>query len=250
MLFSQRQEIILSLFDHQKVVTLEELVQETGSSESTIRRDLDRLEKAKKLKRIHGGASRIEDKAEEPSLAEKTLRNVEEKQNIGQYAASLVQEHECIYLDAGTTTMQMIPHLNLENLIVVTNGIQLVEPLVEKGIPTYLVGGLIKPKTGAMIGSGAIKSLENYRFDKCFIGINGIHEDWGYTTPDPEESILKQKVLELSQEKYVLADPSKFGKSSFSKVALLEEAFIITVKSKNVQLASFEKKTLVKAVEK
>ncbi len=248
MLFTLRQEIILSLMEKQKVVTLEELVQETGSSESTIRRDLDRLEKAKKLKRIHGGASRIEDKSEEPSVEEKNLRNMKEKRAIAQYAASIIEEHECVYLDAGTTTLQMIPYLNPSNLIVVTNGIQQVGQLVEKGISTYLVGGMIKSKTGAMIGSGAIKSLENYRFDKCFIGINGIHEEWGYTTPDPEESILKQKVLELSQESFVLADPSKFGKSTFSKVASLQEASIITVKS-NIQLTSYEKKTIVKAVE-
>lgn len=247
MLFSLRQEIILSLIEKQKAVTLEEIIKQTGSSESTIRRDLDRLEKEKKLKRIHGGASKYEEKAEEPSIAEKTLRNVEQKQAIAKYASSLIEDNECIYLDAGTTTIQMIPFLEQTNIIVVTNGIQLVEPLVEKGIPTYLVGGRVKPKTGAMIGSGAIKGLENYRFDKCFLGINGIHEEWGFTTPDPEESILKERVLQLSKERFILADPSKFGQSSFSKVAEIAEAVIITVQT-TASLSVYEKKTIVKAV--
>ena len=49
-----------------------------------------------------------------------------------------------------------------------------------------------------MIGRGALDSLEQYRFDKCFMGVNGIHSQFGYTTPDPEEAMIKQLAISLS----------------------------------------------------
>lgn len=98
------------------------------------------------MKRVHGGAALLQQKREELSVFEKSTKNIHEKQLIGKYAASLIQDGDCIYLDAGTTTLQMIPYIEAENIVVVTNGIMHIEALLEKDIPTYLVGGFIKKK--------------------------------------------------------------------------------------------------------
>src|SRR5699024_9624872 len=148
------------------------------------------LEKQGKLVRIHGGATISERKLQELTFSEKSTKNLQGKVNLAKYAASLVQKEDCIYLDAGSTVIQMIPYLEGQDIVVVTNGITHVEALIKHGITTYLIGGLMKAKTSALVGQQAIESLNNYRFDKCFLGVNGFHPTHEYTTPDPEEAAV------------------------------------------------------------
>ncbi|MGF2616037.1 DeoR/GlpR transcriptional regulator [Rossellomorea vietnamensis] len=247
MLTPERRFIILSLVKEKGVVKLQELIEETNASESTIRRDLIQLEEEKKLKRVHGGASLLQGKRTEPSMSEKTFKNLQDKINIAKTAASFIQDGDSIYLDAGTTTQQMISLLEQKELTIVTNGITLVEPLIEKGISTYLLGGMVKGSTRAIIGRSAIETLKTYRFDKCFIGTNGVDLDFGYTTPDPEEALVKQMAISLSQEAYVLADQSKIGEVSFSKITDLQEAVLITNQA-NESIQNYQQHTSIKVV--
>ncbi len=85
-----------------------------------------------------------------------------------------------------------------------------------------------KKGTAALIGTKAVDAIKEFRFDKCFLGINGIHASQGFTTPDPEEANVKQAAIEQSQASYILADPTKFGEVSFASVANIEMATIIT----------------------
>lgn len=224
----ERHQLILNLLAEHGIVKIQELVDRTHSSESTIRRDLVQLEMENKLLRVHGGASLPQGKRTELSNLEKSTKNLQNKLIIAKYAASLVNAGDSIYIDAGTTTVQMIQYLNQKDITVVTNGVNLIEPLLEKGITTYLLGGMVKKNTKAMIGSGALSSLKTYRFEKCFIGVNGIDLKFGYTTPDPEEALIKQTAFSLSQDTYIVADHSKFDGVSFSKISDLHEATIIT----------------------
>lgn len=245
----ERHRIILDTLKEKQVVKIQELVELTNTSESTIRRDLVQLEEANYLKRVHGGASLLQGKRTEPSISEKSTKNLQEKQLIGQYASQLVEEGDSIFLDAGTTTMQMIPYLNKKDITVVTNGITLVEPLLEMGIQTYLLGGMIKGKTRALIGRAALETLKSYRFDKCFIGVNSIHHIHGLSTPDPEEALVKQTALHLSRECYALADQTKFGEVSFAKITDIELAIIVTtINGDDEMLEPYFKRTKVKVV--
>ncbi|MED3625443.1 DeoR/GlpR family DNA-binding transcription regulator [Neobacillus thermocopriae] len=228
MLTPERHQIILQLLKEKGIVKIQEIMELTNSSESTIRRDLSQLEEQKFLKRIHGGASRLQGKLQELSMIEKSSKNLQEKRMIAKYAASLVEEGDCIYLDAGSTVFEMIQYLPLKDLVVVTNGFMHLPELISKGITTYILGGLAKSKTNAIIGRSALESLDLYRFDKCFMGVNGIHPQFGYTTPDQEEAMVKQKAISLSREAFVLADNTKFSEISFAKIADIHEATIVT----------------------
>ncbi|WNB91662.1 DeoR/GlpR family DNA-binding transcription regulator [Bacillus sp. NEB1478] len=248
MLTPERHRKIIALLGEKQVVTIQELVDATSSSESTIRRDLSQLQKDKKLKRVHGGASLFNQKSEELSVSEKSAKNLSEKEKIAQYAASLVKDGDCIYIDAGTTTLQMIPFLKGKDITVVTNGISHLDYLSENKIATYLVGGFVKPKTKAIVGSSALTSLNTYRFDKCFMGINGIHLDAGYTTPDPEEAAIKHLAISLTQEAFILADNSKFNEITFSKVDDINKAIIITNEIDEDVAYDYQEKTEIKVV--
>lgn len=228
MLTEERQQMIMSLLKQQGTVKLQELVEHLQASESTIRRDLSQLEELTLLKRVHGGAALLQRKGLEPTVLEKKNKKVAEKQRIAKIASTFIENGDCIYLDAGTTTMEMIPFLKDRNVIVLTNGLMHISKLMEAGIKTLLVGGQIKVSTNATVGSTAIEFLKNYRFDKCFLGMNGVHPELGFTTPDPDEAVLKKTALQLSLESYVLTDSTKLNEATFTRVADLSAATLIT----------------------
>lgn len=247
MLTEQRHKIILKELKQKEIIRVNDLVNLLHTSESTIRRDLTYLENINALKKIHGGATILKSRLIEPSYHEKQIQNIKGKRKIAKFAASCMEDGDCIYLDAGTSTFEMIQYIDKKSLIVVTNGLDHINAIIENNINGYILGGKVKNKTKAVIGSDALKSLERFRFDKCFLGINGIHLKYGFTTPDSEEAILKTNAINHSAQSYILADKSKFGEISFVKVGDLNQAFIITdCKMKNYE--KYIQKTKVKVV--
>lgn len=135
-----------------------------------------------------------------------------------------------IYLDAGTTTLEMIPHLANLSITVVTNGIAHASMLADRQIEAYLVGGKLKHSTKAMVGAPSQHSLMNYQFTKAFLGVDSIDMTYGCTTPDPEEATMKQLAIERASDTYFLADDSKWNKVSFAKICNFSDVTFITDK--------------------
>ncbi|WP_074037088.1 DeoR/GlpR family DNA-binding transcription regulator [Exiguobacterium profundum] len=234
MLTKQRHQLILQRLSEQKVVKLKELVDLTDSSESTIRRDLTDLEAEGYLARVHGGATLIATPDEEPTFEEKRDRFVDEKVAIARKAATFIEDGMSIYLDAGTTTQAMVPLLEGKKIVVVTNSLPIANELFDLDIKTFVIGGELKRSTQALVGYNARESMMNYRVDLAFLGMNGIDLEAGYTTPDPEEALVKKTAIELAQTSFVLADASKIGKRTFSRVATLDAAQLITSSSESM----------------
>lgn len=231
MLTEERHDYILKKLNRENTVKIKDLQKEMNCSLSTVRRDLAELEEQNLLVRVHGGAKRVYTLASEMEMAEKSTKNIHEKKEIGKLAASFVEDEDIIYLDAGTSTYEMISYLqDIQKLLVVTNGIKHADALINLNIPTILVGGQVKATTKAVIGAVALEQLDNYRFNKIFLGINGIDEEFGYTTPDPEEAAMKSMAIKHSNKSFVLADHTKFNKVNFVKVSDLEDCIIITDK--------------------
>ena len=103
-----------------------------------------------------------------------------------------------------------------------------IDELLKNNIKTIIAGGEIKGLTGAIVGIETVEFLDKYQFDKCFLGTNGISIKAGFTTPEVNEAMVKKKVLELSEEKYILADEDKFNKISNIKFSSLGNCKIIT----------------------
>lgn len=228
MLTEERKQKILQLLDQHKIVKSQELVILLNASESTIRRDLQELEDEGFLERIHGGAKKSELLEFEQNMSEKTLKNVQEKQKIARFATSLINDEEVIYLDAGSTTLEMIPFLKGKRITVVTNSVKHAASLVDLQVSTIIIGGQVKISTNAVLGASALTQLSDFHFNKAFMGMNGVHLERGFTTPDPEEAALKRLAINHSEESFVLLDHTKFNKQAFVSVASLEKATIIT----------------------
>ena len=244
MLKSKRKQLILEKVMKDKFVSLEYLVKALDTSESTVRRDLDELESERKLRRVHGGAESLHFLQEEESNQEKSIKNIQEKTRIAQKAASLIQEYDVIFIDAGTTNELLVNELHDPSVTVVTNSIHHATKLVERNIPTVIIGGVVKRSTDASIGGVALNQIGQLNFDKAFIGMNGI--DGGFfTTPDMEEGAVKRAILENAKRTYVLADASKLGNTSFAKVAPVSRARLITNQTESEVIQKIKEKTEV-----
>ena len=230
MLTEKRYEMILQLLEEKKSVTVPEIKEVLGVSESTIRRDLTALDRAGRLNKVFGGAVAADTAftASELSVAQKMEVQQEEKRRIARYAAGMIANNDFVYLDAGTTTGYMIEYLSARSAVFVTNAVSHAKRLAAAGIRVILIGGELKGTTEAVVGSQAILSIQSYHFTKGFFGTNGISKRYGFTTPDTNEALVKRTAMEQSEKRYVLADSQKFSKVSSVTFAAFESARIIT----------------------
>ena len=230
MLVEKRQQMILKMLEEKKSVTVTEIKDALGISESTIRRDLTVLDSEGQLVKVFGGAIAINSNynAKELSVSQKLRVNEEEKRRIAKNAAAMIEPTDFIYLDAGTTTGYMIDYIKQKDATFVTNAVAHAKKLAVSGFHVILVGGELKGTTEAVVGNEAILSIQNYNFTKGFFGTNGVSKRHGFTTPDPNEALVKQEAMRQTERCYVLADSQKFGMVSSVTFGVFEEATILT----------------------
>lgn len=233
MITENRYQLILEILESQKSATVQQLAEQTGASESTIRRDLSTLDSQGRLKKVHGGATltmRQPYLAQEADMVTKENLYMREKERIGFAAAALIRKEDVVYIDAGSTTLQLANAISGDALeaTYVTNGLAHTRVLARKGCTVYVPAGRIKPTTEAIIGTAVLSSLRRYNFTKAFIGTNGISIERGFTTPGIEEAELKAAAVESSYECWIVADHSKFGKVCAAGFCDLIKASIIT----------------------
>ena len=223
MLARERQDIIIRLVRERGSVITSELMAMLGASESTVRRDLEVLDKQHQLSRVRGGATATISRARlilhDASVA---------KRAIGARAAALVGPDDFVYIDAGTSTMQLAEAITQTEATYFTNSIPHAQLLLAKGCKTYLPGGMVKPLTEALVGEATIASLENLHFTLGFWGTNGISREAGFTTPEYSEAKVKEVSMVHTLRRYVLADQSKFDQVSLVTFASFEDATILT----------------------
>ncbi|GMA53394.1 hypothetical protein GCM10025857_47510 [Alicyclobacillus contaminans] len=154
MLKEERLDAIVALVDQKRTIKVNDIVDKLGVSDMTVRRDLTELEKAGRLKRVHGGAQTLNIyRPEELSHADKQIINKEEKREIAQKAVQLIQEEETVYLGPGTTIELLADIMEFDNLRVVTNCLPVFQTLNKKrgNIKVYLVGGEMRALTKAFL---------------------------------------------------------------------------------------------------
>lgn len=232
MLTEERHSIILETVNKKKSVGLRELCELLGISESTVRRDLSLLDEKGLLIKVRGGAITIDDKftVVEPDVSEKAELFAAEKEAIARYAASLIEDGDFVYIDAGTTTEKMIELIPSKSVTFVTNAFINAKKLAQRGFKVMILAGEIKATTEAVVGSEAVITLMNYNFTKCFMGVNGISLKGGFSTPDKREAAVKKTAIFRSKEVFILGDHSKFGKITSVEFAGISCGKIITDK--------------------
>ena len=251
MLAEERFALILDLLTEKRTATVQELCEALNASESTIRRDLTELDRQGRLNKVHGGATLPNSQflADEPTMAAKESLAVSQKQSIAEAAAALITAEDFVYVDAGTSTLAMVRALNGPALEAhyVTNGIAHARLLAQKSCHVCLPGGLLRPRTEAIIGAAAVTALQQFNFTKAFMGANGVAMDAGFTTPDPEEAAVKAAAIRRARQTWFLTDDSKFGRIYPAVISALRDAAILTNRCPDPKYGQL---TLVKETER
>jgi DeoR/GlpR family transcriptional regulator of sugar metabolism len=196
-------------------------------SDMTIRRDLDVLDDAGALVKVHGGAKvSTEHAADEPGFDAKSGQNTAEKEAIARAAAALVEGGATIGLIAGTTTWRLAGELAMvPNLTVVTNSMRVAEVFNESKRPdrSLILTGGVRTPSDALVGPIAAAALGALHVDTLFIGVHGMTEQAGFTTPNLLESDTNRAFIRAAGRKIVLADHTKWGVTGLSSFAELSD---------------------------
>ncbi|MCR4431353.1 MAG: DeoR/GlpR family DNA-binding transcription regulator [Tepidanaerobacteraceae bacterium] len=221
-LAEERKRCILEMVEENASVTVAELSEKFNLSEVTIRKILNELDEYGYLKRTRGGAVSLSRSMREYGEKEKEKKNIIEKKAIAGAAYEYIQDGDTIFLDAGSTTLELarlIKNGNKRNIVVITNAINLAVEMVEaEDIDLVLIGGNVRHRIMSCVGSIAEKAIEGLFFDKVFMGANSLDIEHGVTTPNLYEAQVKCCMLNSTRQSFVLADHSKFGQASLAKV--------------------------------
>lgn len=250
MLAEERFSQILALLAEKRTATVQDLCEALNVSESTIRRDLLELDRQGRVNKVHGGATlpSSQFRADEPTMEAKETLAVSQKNTIAKAAAALIQADDFVYLDAGSTTLAVARAVSGAALDAhyVTNGIAHARLLAQKSCHVCVPGGLLRPRTEAIIGAAAITALQQFNFTKAFIGANGVALNIGFTTPDPEEAAVKAVAVRRARETWYLVDDSKFGRVYPAVIGEIYSGAILTNRCPDPK---YRQLTLVKETE-
>jgi DeoR family transcriptional regulator, fructose operon transcriptional repressor len=225
MIAEDRKAFIISQIESGGTVDISELTTLLNVSEMTIRRDLNALEREGVLRRVHGGAVNARGRSYEPPLPLRNAHQSEAKQSLGELAAALIEEGDCIALDVGSTTMEIARNLiGRQNLTVITPSLYIASLLVNQvGIRVIVPGGILRPGEASMIGDLAQRAFETLFVDKLFLGIGGIDAQAGFTEYNWDDTLTKRAMIRCAKQVIVVADGSKFGRVAFALVAKYAE---------------------------
>lgn len=249
MFAEERHGQIAELVAAQGRVSVNQLADLFAVTQETVRRDLANLEATRTLRRVHGGAVALDrSSTSEPSLTERQGTRLDEKQRIAAAALALIPSTRSgsVLLDAGTTTGALAeqlaawnPSTSGDELLVITNSLPIAGTLsTNPHLQLDVLGGRVRGLTSAMVGARATDQLAALRPDIAFLGANGVHPDFGLSTPDPVEAAAKSAMVKSGRQVVVLADGSKLGQETLVRFARLEEIdTLITTEEPSTDLA-------------
>jgi DeoR/GlpR family transcriptional regulator of sugar metabolism len=192
-----------------------------GVSLDTVRRDLDALEKAGKLNRVHGGAVLKEERVTNETFSRRKSANIGEKQELAAVAVQLVREHQALALNAGTTNIEVAKQLvaKFDKLTIVTNCLKVAEILAaNKNFTIFILGGTLNNEEFALYGPSVEDEIGRYNFDIAFISVNAVSLDKGLTDFRQGQPSVIRAMIRSSKQAVAVVDSSKFETVSFMNV--------------------------------
>ncbi|MCM5558678.1 DeoR/GlpR family DNA-binding transcription regulator [Pleomorphomonas sp. JP5] len=224
MLTSERKALIQQVLRQEGRLVAKDFSQKLGVSEDTIRRDLRELAGEGLLQRVHGGALPASSAVADFAAREQVGSSV--KARLGQAAARMIQPGQVVFLDGGTTNVQLARHLpqNLKAVVVTHSPSIAVELVRHPHVEVELIGGRLFKHSIVAVGATSAEAISRIRADLFFMGATGIHPETGVTTGDREEAAIKRLIARQSAETIVLATREKLGAASPYQIMPLSDA--------------------------
>jgi DeoR family fructose operon transcriptional repressor len=222
---AQRRERIQEYLAIHKIVRMDELYEMLDTSEATVRRDLEWLERDGILERTHGGAILSQRMTLEPEYVQRASTNPEEKRLIGERAAALIEDEDIVFINSGSTTAQVIRHIRSDaGITVFTNNLIGILETGDARIEQYLIGGEFQPHSNSVAGRFAIDNLRQVYANKAILGVDGISLIHGCTVPsNAEAEIMKLMIERTKGGVFIVADHTKWGVVSNFQIATIDQ---------------------------
>ena len=230
MLAVERQRQILELLGEAGSLRTIETAERLGVTDETVRKDFELLEQRGELKRIHGGASKLERVRPDLSFHERQAVMRAEKQAIAKLAASRIQPNETIFLDASSTALTLTEYLPEMPLTILTNALNVFTALSERpNFDLMCTGGLFDAKSRSFIGLTAERVLQRYNIHRMFLSGSGLHATRGVSESNARQAAFKERVIANAEDVVFMGDHSKLGrKASFFFAELSDLSCVIT----------------------
>lgn len=216
MLPQQRRSAILTLVREKGGASVGDLATELDVSESTIRRDLNDLDRQGKLQRVRGGGTSDED---DQPFAHVATRAANEKERVGRAAAALVNDRDVVLIDIGTTCARVARHLRGRDVTVVTASLAVIDELRDdRSTELIVLGGLLRPSYLSMVGTLTEHALSQLSADIAFLGTSGVRPDGTVLDSTGTEVPIKRAIMASSERTCLLATSDKFPGSGLLPV--------------------------------
>jgi DeoR/GlpR family transcriptional regulator of sugar metabolism len=227
----ERHRIIRKQLSLGERVLAAEMARKLGASEDTIRRDLRELANLGVCQRVYGGALPVSPAS--GSFKTRQNQKVGSKMALGQAAASMIAADQIIFLDAGTTNLEIARALpNLPKLTVATNSPTIaVELSCRPEITLVMIGGRIDPEAGAALGARAIRDIQSISIDLSFLGACAVSDQTGVRAFIFEDAEFKQALVETSRTVAIAVTTEKLGTTAPFHAALSSDLDLLIVEA-------------------
>jgi DeoR family transcriptional regulator, ulaG and ulaABCDEF operon transcriptional repressor len=232
---TEREALILKSLRRKGFVSFRELAQRVKASPATLRRDLERMDDAGLLTRVHGGARLVPNTAGAQGASglsgvpfhDNIHRNPQQKEAIGRAAAALCTPGQAVMIDGGSTTLQMCPHLLGMNMQVLTNSLHIVSALLaQAGTRVVVPGGQVFPEQNIILSAAGDEVVSKFHAPQLFMGAASLGAT-GLMQADVILVAAERRLIERADQIIVLVDSSKFDAHSGHVVCPLEEIDVV-----------------------
>ena len=232
-LIEARRAGILKMLKERKKMRVEELSNCFQVSELTIRRDLEELDKKGEIVRFFGGAEIREEAMPVMKFTEKEVINREEKELVAQCAADLIQRESSIFMNSGTTVLEVMKRIKNKHATIITNNAQAGNALENGNCDLLCTGGIYNSATCSFIGEYSTNLIKETFAETAVLGVNGINVGSGITTSLFQETVLFKLMLERCRgKKIIVTDGSKVGRTKNYKSADIKQIDILITTSR------------------
>ena len=227
----KRQQAILKYLKENKFAKTEELATLLKTSNITIRRDFQNLEKEGVIRRKYGGAELIEGAlSEDPYFNHTKIKKEKIKDSIAKKAAEFIEDGDSIFINSSSTAIKLLEYIEDKRVMVITNNGKILGMNLSPNVEIILTGGEVYGRKQSMVGDIATQIISKITATKCFIGVSGINANTGISTSVLQETTVNMKMLEnCNGPTFVLADNSKIGiHHNFSSGDISKVNYVIT----------------------
>jgi DeoR family myo-inositol catabolism operon transcriptional repressor len=204
--------------------TLYEISEHFDVSLNTVRRDVKEMLGHGTVRKVYGGIVWTDEDNIVP-ITDRSLVAIDEKRYIGKLAADLVKDGESIYIDSGTTAVNLLPFIAEKRDITIVSNNLIVFNEIQKypGLNLLATGGLFNFKTKSFVGLGTISGLKDIRLSSAFMSATAVSLEGGAANNSMYEAEVKKAVIDHSSKIILMADHSKFDKTATITFCNLEK---------------------------